>query len=159
MTIDPARRTAELETMRSRILGAAHDLVEADVSDAEISSSAGDQHLADHASDVLAREVDDTLEDNAEDIVAEIDAALERIAAGSYGTCARCGATIPLVPHVWRVHDGIDRARVACAVFPQGSLPPSGPLVRAFFSLSSRARITTRTAAVRARRCRFAPGG
>ena len=95
MTIDPARRTAELETMRSRILGAAHDLVEADVSDAEISSSAGDQHLADHASDVLAREVDDTLEDNAEDIVAEIDAALERIAAGSYGTCARCGATIP----------------------------------------------------------------
>jgi len=95
MTIDLERRATELEALRARILGAAHELVEADGSDAELSSSAGDQHLADHASDVLAREVDETLEDNAEDIVGEIDEALGRIAAGTYGTCARCGARIP----------------------------------------------------------------
>ena len=95
MTIDLAQRMTDLETMRARILAAAHELVEADVSDAELSSSAGDQHLADHASDVLSREVDDTLEGNAEEIVDEIDAALERIAAGTYGICARCGTAIP----------------------------------------------------------------
>ena len=95
MTIDLTRRVADLEAMRTRILAAAHELVEADASDAELSSSAGDQHLADHASDVLAREVDETLEENAEDIVGEIDAALGRIANGSYGVCARCGAAIP----------------------------------------------------------------
>ncbi|MFN8222625.1 MAG: TraR/DksA C4-type zinc finger protein [Gaiellales bacterium] len=95
MTIDLERRKSELEAMRSRILGAAHELVEADASEAELSSSAGDQHLADHASDVLARELDGTLEDNAEEVVAEIDAALGRIASGTYGLCARCGGAIP----------------------------------------------------------------
>lgn len=95
MTIDLATRQLELEAMRARILGAAHDLVEADASQAELSSSAGDQHLADHASDVLARELDGTLEENVEEIVAEIDAALQRIAAGTYGACARCGQPIP----------------------------------------------------------------
>lgn len=94
MTIDLEQRVSELETLRTRILGAAHELVEADASDAELSSSAGDQHLADHASDVLAREVDETLEGNAEEIVDEIDAALARIAEGTYDTCARCGAAI-----------------------------------------------------------------
>jgi DnaK suppressor protein len=94
MTIDLQQRAVELEALRARLLGAAHDLVEGDLTDAELNSSAGDQHLADHASDVLSRELDDGLEDNAEDIVGEIDSALERIAAGTYGTCARCGAAI-----------------------------------------------------------------
>ena len=43
---------------------------------------------ADHASDMLDREVDESLEDNAEQIVHEIDVALGRIEEGTYGTCA-----------------------------------------------------------------------
>jgi DnaK suppressor protein len=41
------------------------------------------------------REVDESLEENAEQLVHEIDAALTRIEEGTYGTCARCGGTIP----------------------------------------------------------------
>ena len=61
----------------------------------EINSAAGDQHLADHASDLVDREVDQSLGDNADNVVAEIDEALARIEAGTYGTCAVCGAVIP----------------------------------------------------------------
>jgi RNA polymerase-binding transcription factor DksA len=35
------------------------------------------------------------LDENAEVIVYEIDAALERMDAGTYGTCTRCGKPIP----------------------------------------------------------------
>ena len=88
-------RRAELVAMRARILGAAHDIVQDDNDDSELSSAAGDQHLADHASEMFDREVDDSLEENAEQLVREIDQALVRIDAGSYGTCARCGGEIP----------------------------------------------------------------
>lgn len=37
---------------------------------------------------------DDTLEDNAEQVLAEVNAALTRIDEGSYGTCAVCGKEI-----------------------------------------------------------------
>ena len=88
-------RRAELLAMRGRILGAAHDIVEDDTDDSELSSAAGDQHLADHASEMFDREVDESLEENAEAIVQEIDAALGRIDDGTYGTCLRCGNPIP----------------------------------------------------------------
>ncbi len=51
--------------------------------------------LADHGTETLEREIGETLEENAEAMLGEIDAALERIHAGSYGTCARCGQLIP----------------------------------------------------------------
>ena len=95
MTIELDVRRRELLDLRGRVLGAAKDIVKGDTDDGELSSAAGDQHLADHASDMLDREVDGSLEDNAEEIVREIDAALERIAAGTYGTCSRCGQEIP----------------------------------------------------------------
>ena len=88
-------RRAELLAMRGRILGAAQDIVDGDTDDSELSSAAGDQHLADHASEMLDREVDESLEENAEGIVQEIDAALRRIEDGTYGTCIRCGNPIP----------------------------------------------------------------
>jgi RNA polymerase-binding transcription factor DksA len=44
---------------------------------------------------MLDREVDESLDENAEVIVYEIDAALERMDAGTYGTCTRCGKPIP----------------------------------------------------------------
>jgi RNA polymerase-binding protein DksA len=95
VTIELATRRSELLDLRGRVLRAAQDIVEGDTEDGELSSAAGDQHLADHASEMLDREVDESLEDNAEDIVREIDAALERIDAGTYGTCMSCGKPIP----------------------------------------------------------------
>ncbi len=95
MTVDLDGRRTELLELRERVLRAAHDIVEDDTADGELSSAAGDQHIADHASDMLDREVDESLEENAGLIVREIDAALERIDAGTYGTCIRCGNPIP----------------------------------------------------------------
>jgi RNA polymerase-binding protein DksA len=93
--VDLDGRRAELLEMRDRVLRAAHDIAEDDDDESELSSAAGDQHLADHASDMLDREVDDSLEENAEQLVREIDLAIDRIDAGTYGTCARCGQEIP----------------------------------------------------------------
>ena len=95
MSVDLDRRRAELLDLRSRVLGAAPDLVEGDDDQSELSSAAGDQHIADHASDMFDREVDESLEENASQLVQEIDAALGRMDAGTYGTCARCGRPIP----------------------------------------------------------------
>jgi DnaK suppressor protein len=95
VTVDLERRRADLLEMRERVLRAAHDIVQDDEGDEELSSAAGDQHLADHATDMFDHELDDSLEENAEQLVREIDEALERIDAGTYGTCARCGQPIP----------------------------------------------------------------
>ena len=88
-------RRSELLALRERVQKAAHDLVEADEDASELSSASGDQHLADHASETFDRELDESLEENADQIAREIDAALARIEDGSYGTCARCGQEIP----------------------------------------------------------------
>ena len=95
MSVDLDTRRAELLALRERVLGAAHDIVEGDVEDGELSNAAGDQHIADHASEMVDREVDESLEENAEELVRDIDRALEKIADGTYGTCERCGTTIP----------------------------------------------------------------
>ena len=95
MSVDLEERRALLAAMRARVLGAAQDIAEGDDDDGELSNAAGDQHLADHASEMLEREVDDSLEENAEQLVHEIDRALAQIDAGTYGTCARCGREIP----------------------------------------------------------------
>jgi RNA polymerase-binding protein DksA len=52
--------------------------------------------LADHATDLFDHELDDSLGENAGQILREIDTALERIDDGTYGTCARCGKEIPV---------------------------------------------------------------
>jgi DnaK suppressor protein len=52
-------------------------------------------HLMDNAALTHEQELDDTLEENSSNVLAEIDAALERIDAGAYGTCASCGDQIP----------------------------------------------------------------
>jgi RNA polymerase-binding transcription factor DksA len=95
MSVDLDERRTELLELRTRVLGAANDLVIGDDDDSELSSASGDQHLGDHASEMLDREVDESLEDNAEQIVHEIDVALGRIEDGTYGTCGRCGQAIP----------------------------------------------------------------
>jgi RNA polymerase-binding protein DksA len=53
-----------------------------------------DNHLADSATATLNREIDYTLEENSEHVLAAIDVALGRIDEGTFGTCARCGKAI-----------------------------------------------------------------
>lgn len=93
MSIDLEARKAELVELRARVLGAAEDVVRDEPTEPE--PSFGNRHLADHASDLVERQLDESLYENAEVIVREIDDALARIEAGSYGMCAVCGKEIP----------------------------------------------------------------
>jgi RNA polymerase-binding protein DksA len=53
-----------------------------------------DNHPGDVATETFDRELDYTLEENEERLLQAIDAALERIEAGTYGICANCGQPI-----------------------------------------------------------------
>jgi RNA polymerase-binding protein DksA len=53
-----------------------------------------DDHIADSASDTLQRELDGGLEENVGRLLREIEAALERMENGTYGTCVECGREI-----------------------------------------------------------------
>jgi DnaK suppressor protein len=59
-----------------------------------IDEDGNDSHMADSASETLSREIELSLEDNAEHLLKAIDAALARIDEGTYGTCERCGKPI-----------------------------------------------------------------
>ncbi len=63
--------------------------------DDEVEEVADDNHVAETASATLGREIDYTLGDNAEQVISEIDVALQRIEDGTYGTCTNCGNEIP----------------------------------------------------------------
>ena len=60
----------------------------------ELVSSSIDDHPGDMATATFDRELDYTLEGNAESVLAAIDAALQRIDEGTYGTCQSCGRPI-----------------------------------------------------------------
>jgi DnaK suppressor protein len=66
---------------------------------AENSGSQGDEipetGIADTGSVTLDREVDYSLEENSAHVLREIEAALARIEAGTYGRCIDCGKEIP----------------------------------------------------------------
>ena len=53
-----------------------------------------DNHLAENASVTLDREIDYSLEEASENVLIEIDAALARLDAGTYGICVTCGREI-----------------------------------------------------------------
>jgi DnaK suppressor protein len=61
----------------------------------ELVSGSADQHMADTATQTVEREIGNTLELHDERLLVAIDAALDRIEAGSYGQCVNCGAHIP----------------------------------------------------------------
>lgn len=60
----------------------------------ESQDSNADNHPGDVATVTHDREVDFTLEENEERLLEAIDAALERIDAGTYGICRTCGKPI-----------------------------------------------------------------
>ena len=75
---------------------ASHDLGGATLTEetGELSDAAYDNHLADMASETYARELEEGLEEDAVRQLHEVDAALARIADGTYGVCAACGREI-----------------------------------------------------------------
>ena len=60
----------------------------------EVADGGTDNHLADTATAMYDRELDEGLEEGAKDTLAEIEAALQRIDEGTYGTCEVCGKPI-----------------------------------------------------------------
>lgn len=60
----------------------------------ELSDSTYDNHLADMATETYSRELDEGLEEDAVRQLREVDEALSRIEAGTYGTCSVCGREI-----------------------------------------------------------------
>ena len=96
MSLDLARFRVLLEDERVRLQHAREaihhegSLLE-ETGDLAIGS--GD-HIADSASETYMRELDEGLEENADHLIAEIDAALGRIADGTYGLCTSCGKPI-----------------------------------------------------------------
>ena len=97
-TIDISRYRQALEEERRRIVDALENLHEDDhnlLSEQAGEETAFDNHMGDVATVTFDRELDYTLEENSEQLLAAIDAALKRIDDGTYGTCARCGKPIP----------------------------------------------------------------
>jgi RNA polymerase-binding protein DksA len=62
---------------------------------ASADSNADDEHDPEGATIAFERSQVTALARHAEEQVTEIDAALARLEAGTYGVCARCGAPIP----------------------------------------------------------------
>ena len=85
-----------LSEERVRVSAAIDNLHESNSSslEDETEEETYDNHLADSATATLNREIDYTLEENAEHVLAAIDQALGRIEEGTFGTCVRCGKPI-----------------------------------------------------------------
>ena len=67
-------------------------------------AATSDNHLGETASATVSREIDYSLGENSEQVLAAIEAALARIADGTYGTCTECGRQIAperLEIHPW----------------------------------------------------------
>ena len=60
----------------------------------EVAGRGSDNHLGDMATVTFDRELDEGLEEGAQQTLAQIDRALARIDDGTYGTCERCGKPI-----------------------------------------------------------------
>src|ERR687886_1251132 len=99
MAVDTNRFRQLLEDERRRVQAALANL-HADhpgsMADETGEDAVYDNHLADTATETYDRELDYTLEENSEHVLADIDAALKRIEDGTYGTCTNCGKQIPL---------------------------------------------------------------
>jgi DnaK suppressor protein len=98
MTLDLDRYRGELLALQATLRGASASLEHDRSANDETGElpTWGPDELADHASDTLDREMDESLDANAGEILREIGVALQRIDDGTYGTCSACGADIPV---------------------------------------------------------------
>jgi DnaK suppressor protein len=98
-TIDTAQYRKRLEEERARLTHAV-DFLEKEnpgsVSEelGELAEGGTDNHLGDTATAMYDRELDEGLEEGAHQTLIEIDAALRRIEAGTFGSCEVCGKPI-----------------------------------------------------------------
>jgi RNA polymerase-binding transcription factor DksA len=114
--------TAALEAERTRTRERLADLLgdHAGIVEASADSNADDEHDPEGSTIAFERAQVSALVDQAHTHLAEVEAALERVAAGTYGTCERCGG---------RIGEGRLEARptartcIACAGRPGGALP------------------------------------
>jgi DnaK suppressor protein len=93
VTVDVDRFRRQLQDERARVVSAIDNLRRehpGSMQD-EVDESSLDNHLAETASVTVDREIDYSLEENEERVLAAIDAALARIENGTYGRCERCG--------------------------------------------------------------------
>jgi len=96
MALDAARFRDELLEERRRVLDAIDYLHEENPGSMEDETEEMplDNHLAETASVTLDREIDYTLEENSEHVLAAIESALARIEEGTFGRCTTCGKDI-----------------------------------------------------------------
>jgi RNA polymerase-binding protein DksA len=97
--IDTAEYRTKLEQEKGRLLHAVGFLERENpgsISEelGEVAEGGTDNHLGDTATAMYDRELDEGLEEGARETLAEIDAALQRIEAGTYGICEVCGKSI-----------------------------------------------------------------
>ena len=95
--IDTTRFRDALLEERKRVAAAIENLHEdhqGSMADESGEDAVFDNHLADTATETYDRELDYTLEENSEHVLADIDAALKRIEEGTYGICTSCDKPI-----------------------------------------------------------------
>jgi DnaK suppressor protein len=93
-----AELSAVLEAERARL---EHEITDLERDSAtNLTDASGENNYRDHMADqgtaTFGKELDMSLEGNARTLYDQVTAALARIEAGTYGTCVRCGAVIPL---------------------------------------------------------------
>jgi DnaK suppressor protein len=98
-TIDTDAFRALLEQHRARLTRSdkfLHDENPGTIEDelGEVGSGGTDNHLGDTATATHDRELDEDIAEGVEQTIAEIDAALKRIEAGTYGMCELCDKPI-----------------------------------------------------------------
>jgi len=99
-TIDTTEFRARLEQERERIKNAIDYLHQENPGNmeeelGELGGRGTDNHMGDMASVTFDRELDQGLEEGAQQTLEQIERALARIDDGTYGTCERCGKPIP----------------------------------------------------------------
>jgi RNA polymerase-binding transcription factor DksA len=96
VTIDVDRLHRRLQDERVRVASALDNLRHENSGSMadEVDESPLDNHLAETASVTIDREIDYSLEENEERVLAAIDDALARIENGTYGRCELCGNEI-----------------------------------------------------------------
>jgi RNA polymerase-binding transcription factor len=98
-SIDTSEFRNLLERERQRILDTIAHLHEENPRNmedelGEVAGRGSDNHLGDMATVTFDRELDEGLEEGAQQTLAQIDRALARMDDGTYGTCERCGKAI-----------------------------------------------------------------
>lgn len=96
MAVDIDKAREELLLLRNQLQGEDERLTTSLAMSLEDQSGdeSSDQHPADVGTITFTRELDASLQDNTEHLLAQVERALEKIDQGTYGICDRCGRPI-----------------------------------------------------------------